>query len=229
MASSVSGSAVIGLESAISVLTGWDGMGDVVRSGGVFGSVSVLEHADLDFCGGFGCADRSQSACHEYHQDGAVENGLVHHAVAVGHNHVVTDGHHGEGHCGVGCGQTEHHAAVYGGHAVGFLGYECGKPFAHYGHHEHNHGHHEGVPLDYHAHIDHHADTDKEIGDEKSVAHELDAVHQRGGCRDVAVEHQSGEECAEHRLQTYGSGHPCRQEHHHHHVDVLRHLLAVAF
>ena len=81
--------------------------------------------------------------------------------------------------------------------------------------------------MENHGDIYHHAHPDQEIGYEKGIAHELDGVHQGGVCRHIAVYHQTGEECAQHRLKADQPRHPCREEYQRQDEDVLGDFLAV--
>ena len=185
------------------------GAGFFLALGGyALGGGFLLELAHFDFGGRSRCAYRGDGAGYENHEHRAVENGLVHHARAVGENHIVADGHNGQGHCGVGGGQAEHHRAVGGSHAVEPLGCQGSQPFACERYSQHDRCYEQRIAFHDNAQIDHHSHAYKEVGDEKGVSHEFDTVHQRRCGWNVAVEHQSGEESSEHRLKPDRSRYP---------------------
>ena len=190
--------------------------------GGHGGAVVAFEHVELDACGRARCDHRRERAGEQNHEHRAVEHGNVH------QTEVVANGYHGERHGGVGGGESEHHAAVVGGHAVELLCEPRGDPFGGEGHGEHVGGHDQGVFLGYDANVDHHAHAYEKVWDEEGVAHELDAAHQGRCVGHEAVEHQSGKKCAERGFKSDGLGHVGREEHQGEYVDELCHAVVVA-
>ncbi len=111
----------------------------------------------------------------------------------------IADHDHCEGHGGVGVGELIHHGAVNRCQPVDFLSDKGGEPFRGHSHGAHHGGGVEGAPAVKHdTQVDQHTDSYKKVRDEKSVAHKFKAPHQSGPRRDEAVEHQPGEEGAEH-------------------------------
>ena len=118
--------------------------------------------------------------------------------------------------------ETEHHVACRLGH----LEQQAGEV----GSHGFSEGSEEGdeeydpqhiAACEHRPHINEHAHANQEIRDEQRIANKLDAVHQRRHMRNIPVENQSGDECAEDTLQSDGLRAGSAEEQHGHDEDEL--------
>ena len=83
-------------------------------------------------------------------------------------------------------------------------------------------------PLEQRADVDEHAHANQEVGYEDGVTGELDAVHQGRHVGDIAVQYQSGGECAHDALHADGLAGSSRQEHDGQDEDELHDGIGVA-
>ena len=167
-----------------------------------FQVVLLFEDDLLGSVVGHECTDDTGDENHHHH---TVEHVVVHQIDSWCHfqSHAYHD--HGDGASSVGRCETEHHVACRLGHFEQQAG-EVGS-----------HGLSEGseesdeeydpqhiAAREHRPHINEHAHANQEIRDEQRIANKLDAVHQRRHMRNIPVENQSGDECAEDTLQSDG-------------------------
>ncbi len=174
--------------------------------------------------GGKGADDTGK----ENHDYGAVQHIVVEQALAVFHDNAVPDKDGGKGGGCLCITQPEHHVAFFGFHVVDLLGNPCGNPFAGGCHDGHYYRHFQRFSAcEEAADVNDHAYSDQEVRDEEGVADKFQTVHQGGHVRHEAVQHQSGEECAEDTFHPHKLHQSAAEKHHREHEDKLHHAVFV--
>ena len=147
---------------------------------------------------------------------------------AVGEYDLITHKRDGQRGGGARSGETRHELRLTGAetHQANAVG---GEDFA--GRARDNH--HAGgdkytIVRSHRLDIDDHAHADEEIRHKEGIAYEIDVVHQWSGGRNLAVERQSDQECAQDTFHTYPFHEAGAEENERQHEDVLHHIVVEA-